>query len=154
MSSEDADYAQDYRDWCGEDDAEPNVTHSAHLGMAVKLAEQFTGQLLYVEKIGWHRWDGTRWARGAASHARRAVHTVIKRDRAAVEQLTLSTKERNKLLAQIERFETANAITGILTEAAVLQQFWADVKDLDADPVAAELRQRHPRSAYLEAAPT
>jgi putative DNA primase/helicase len=133
MTTDDT-YAEDLRDWYAEDDAEPDVTHSAHLGMAVKLAEQFVDQLLFVEKVGWHRWDGTRWARGAASHARRAVHTVIKRDRAAVDQLTLSTKERNKLLAQIERFETAGAITGILTEAAVLQTFWADVKDLDADP--------------------
>jgi putative DNA primase/helicase len=114
--------------------ATADVTHSAHLGMAVKLAEQFTDKLLYVEKVGWHRWDGTHWAPGAASHARRAVHTVIKRDRAAVERLTLTEKERNKMLARIERFETAGAITGILTEAAVLEEFWVDVKDLDADP--------------------
>jgi putative DNA primase/helicase len=130
------DRSDELREWYAEDDCdtEPNVIHSAHLGMAVKLAEQFDGQLRYIEKIGWHRWDGTRWARGAASHARRAVHTVIKRDRIAVDQLTLTTKERTKLLAQIERFETASAITGILTEAAVLQTFWADVKNLDADP--------------------
>ena len=43
-------------------------------------------------------------------------------------------KERDKLLAQIERFETASAISGILTEAAVLEQFWVDVKILDGDP--------------------
>src|ERR1700757_1185898 len=42
------------------------VKHAGHLGMAVKLAEQFSDQLLYVEKVGWHRWDGTRWAPGAA----------------------------------------------------------------------------------------
>jgi len=132
----DDDYAADYAAWCAEDDpdAEPKVTHSAHLGMAVKLAEQFVDKLLYVEKVGWHRWDGTRWAAGAASHARRAVHTVIKRDRAAVENLSIPAKELAKLLARIERFETASAITGILTEAAVLQSFWVDVKDLNADP--------------------
>jgi putative DNA primase/helicase len=132
----DQDYRDDYRAWCAEDnpDAEPDVTHSAHLGMAVKLAEQFVDQLLYVEKVGWHRWDGTHWAPGAASHARRAVHTVIRRDRAAVETLTLPKKDKDKLLARIERFETASAITGILTESAVLEQFWCDVKDLNADP--------------------
>jgi putative DNA primase/helicase len=154
---------EELRAWYAEDD-EPNVTHSAHLGMAVKLAEQFAGQLLYVEKIGWHRWDDTRWAPGAASHARRAVHTVIKRDRAAVEQLTLPEKELNKLIAQIETFETAYAISGILTEAAVLHQFWVDVKDLDADPWllncangtldlhTMELRQHDPRDLITKIA--
>jgi putative DNA primase/helicase len=130
--TDDIDRIEDLREWYAEED--PDVIHSAHLGMAVKLADQFDGKLLYVEKVGWHRWDGTRWAPGGASYARRAVHTVIKRDRAEVEDLAIPNKERAKLLARIERFETASAITGILTEAAVLQQFWIDVKDLDADP--------------------
>ena len=78
-----------------EDD--PDVIR-AHLGMAVKLADQFAGKLLYVEKVGWHRWDGARWAPGGASYARRAVHTVIKRDRVEVEQLAIPNKERAKLL--------------------------------------------------------
>lgn len=82
----DRDRIKDLRNWYAEDN--PTVVHSAHLGMAVKLAEQFDGRLLYVETVGWHRWDGTRWAPGAASYSRRAVHTVIKRDRAAVEKLT------------------------------------------------------------------
>ncbi len=77
--SDDIDRSDELLDWYAEGDADPDVTHSAHLGMAVKLAEQFDGKLLYVEKVGWHRWDGARWAPGAASYARRAVHTVIKR---------------------------------------------------------------------------
>jgi putative DNA primase/helicase len=115
-------------------DDEPTITHSAHLGMAVKLAEQFAGELLYVESVGWHRWDGTRWAPRATSHARRAVHEVIRRDREVVERLSISITEKLKLLKKIERFETASAIHGILTEAAVLQDFWVDVDALDADP--------------------
>ena len=113
---------------------EPEVVHGGHLGMAHKLATQFAGQLLYVEKVGWHRWDGTRWAPGAACYARRAVHTVIARDRALILAMDLPAEERDKLLARVARYETANAISGFLTEAAVLQQVWAEVDALDADP--------------------
>jgi putative DNA primase/helicase len=117
-----------------EPDELAEVVHAAHLGMAIKLADQYAGQLLYVEKVGWHRWDATRWAPGAASHARRAVHTLIARDRARVLALKVPEEDRLKKLKEIARFETASAISGILTEAAVLKQFWVDVKDLDADP--------------------
>ena len=116
------------------DDTVDAVTHSAHLGMAVKLARLYGGKLLYVHGVGWHRWDGKRWARDGDGAARRAVHAMLKRDRRIVISLGLSDEEREKRLRQIARYETASAITGILTEAAVLQAFSVTVNDLDADP--------------------
>ena len=59
---------------------------------------------------------------------------MLKRDRRIVISLGLSDEEREKRLRQIARYETASAITGILTEAAVLQAFSVTVNDLDADP--------------------
>ncbi len=112
--------------------ATENITHSGHLGMAIKLANQFTNKLLYVHNVGWHRWDGKRWAPDGDGAARRAVHTVIRRERAKCARLPIEEREqRGKELA---RYETAGAITGILTEAAVLEAFSATVADLDADP--------------------
>ena len=109
-----------------------DVTHSAHLGMAIKMGKQFRGKLLYVNKIGWHAWDGKRYAPDGTGAARRAVHSVIRRGRAKCAKLPI--EEREKRAKQIARYETASAITGILTEAAALEVFSVAVADLDADP--------------------
>ena len=63
--TDDIDRSDEVREWYAEDDdadALAKVRHAGHLGMAIKLAEQFGDRLLYVNKRGWHRWDGTRWA--------------------------------------------------------------------------------------------
>jgi putative DNA primase/helicase len=114
-------------------DAPPvKVTHSAHLGFAIKLGEQFEDKLLYINKIGWHRWDSKRWTPDGNGAARRAVHTVIARERAKADKLPI--EDREKRARQLARYETASAITGVLTEAAVLHVFSVEVSDLDADP--------------------
>jgi putative DNA primase/helicase len=110
------------------------VKHSGHLGKAVKLAKQFANQLLYVNKIGWHRWDGARWAVDNNGAARRAVHTLLARERALVAQLELAAEEEEKWLKDIGRYETAAAISGILTEAAALQAFSVTTDDINGDP--------------------
>jgi putative DNA primase/helicase len=114
--------------------ATESVTHSAHLGMAIKMGKQFKGKLIYINKISWHVWDGTRYAPDGSGAARRAVHSVIKRDRKIIKSLELPCEEEEKRLKQIARYETASAITGILTEAAALEVFSVEVSDLDADP--------------------
>jgi putative DNA primase/helicase len=119
----------------GEDLADDEtITHSAHLGMAHKLASQFKDKLLYVNKHGWFRWDGKRWAPDENGAARRAVHAVIRRDRRLLARLNLPNEEYQKRARQIARYETASAITGILTEAAALEAFSVEIRDLDADP--------------------
>jgi len=115
-------------------EATENVTHSAHLGMAIKMGKQFNGKLINVNKIGWHVWNGKCYAPDGNGAARRAVHSVIKRDRKIVKSLELPSEEEEKRLKQIARYETASAITGILTEAAALEVFSVEVNDLDADP--------------------
>jgi putative DNA primase/helicase len=106
--------------------------HSAHLGMAIKLAEKAGDQLMFVNGIGWHYWDGKRWAVDPGDRSRRAVHAVLKDEWIAAAELGDTDKvKRGK---EIMRYETAPAITGILTEAAVLEAFSTDIEDLDADP--------------------
>jgi putative DNA primase/helicase len=109
-----------------------HITHSAHLGMAIKLAKQFAEKLIYVHGRGWHRWDGKRWAPDSDGAARRAVHTVLRRERAKCAKLPI--EEREQRAKQIARYETASAITGILTEAAVLEPFAVAIDKLNPDP--------------------
>lgn len=102
--------------------------------MAIKMAKQFGSRFRYVNKVGWHHWDGKRWARDETRAPRRAVHSVIRRDRRVVKRLHLPAEEEQQRLKEIARYETASAISGILTEAAALQVFSIEVADLDADP--------------------
>jgi putative DNA primase/helicase len=110
------------------------VKHSGHLGQAIKMANLFADDLLYVNGIGWHCWDGKRFSRDDDGGARRAVHAMLKRDREIVMKLNLSTEEEEKALRAIARYETSSAISGILTEAAVLQEFSVTADEVDADP--------------------
>lgn len=87
--SDDIDRSDELRDWYAEDEdgSLSHVRHAGHLGMAIKLAEQFSGRLLFVNKRGWHRWDSTRWAPDGDGTARRAVHTLLRRERAQLDKL-------------------------------------------------------------------
>jgi putative DNA primase/helicase len=114
------------------DDGLGHVVHSAHLGMAIKLGKQFHGKLIYVHGRGWHRWDGSRWAPDSDGAARRAIHAVLRRERAKC--ATLPIEERERRARQIGRYETAAAISGILTEAAVLAPFAVAIDKLNRDP--------------------
>jgi putative DNA primase/helicase len=110
------------------------VKHSGHLGQAIKLAGLFADDLLYVNGVGWHCWDGKRLAQDDDGGARRAVHAMLKRDREIIMQLNLSTEDEEKALKAVARYETSSAINGILTEAAVLQEFSVTADEVDADP--------------------
>ena len=118
-------------------DESPDVIHAAQLGMAVKLGKLFAGKLIHVNGIGWHSWDGKRWAPDNSGAARRAVHTLIKHERAKIAKLPIPSEEneeKEKRYRQITRYENASAITGILTEAAALLVFSTGVSEIDVDP--------------------
>ena len=114
-------------------DAGTEIEHTAHLGMAKRLGQQYEGKLLYVNKRGWHKWDGKRYAPDETGHARRSVHALLKRERQAAAKIK-NQKARDQYLNAIARMETSNAIAGILTEAAALTEFSVAISEIDADP--------------------
>ena len=108
--------------------------------------------MVTVTVTGWHRWDGKRWEEDADGAARRAVHSVLKRDRRIIKSLELAPEKEEKRLKEIARYETAPAISGILTEAAALHTFSVQVRHIDADPwllncanITLDLRTMEPR---------
>jgi putative DNA primase/helicase len=114
------------------DDDPGAIFHAAHLGMARKLVKSHGKKLLHVHGLGWHHWDGTRWAPDETAAAPQAVHTLLRSERRKA--LKLKDTDRKKREKEIARYETAGAITGILTVAATLPEFAATVADLDTDP--------------------
>jgi putative DNA primase/helicase len=115
-----------------EEQEEDEVIHSGHLGMAIKLAQRFGNRLLYVHGVGWHHWDGKRFAPDTSGAAERAVHKLIKAERRAADQLP--SEDKLKVLHQIARHETVSAIEGILKVASTLEELSATVDGIDADP--------------------
>ncbi len=103
------------------------ANHSGQVRMAYRLARTYKDRLLHVHGIGWHYWDGTRWAEDDRGAARRAVLHVLKVALAA----SLNDKE---LRADVRRCESGPGVAGVLTIAAALKEFAATVDDLDADP--------------------
>lgn len=107
--------------------SDPARVHRGQARMAYRLAETYRDELLHVHGIGWHHWDGKRWAYDDIGAAKRAALDVL---RAALAD-SLGDRE---LRADVRRCESASGLSGMLDIAAALTPFAATVRDLDADP--------------------
>lgn len=106
--------------------------HRGQLRMAYRLAERYVDRLLFVGNVGWHVWDGTRWARDERGDASKAVFETL---RAALEEaVELDRRARDELHSDVRRCETSAGVAGVLQLASALEPFAAVVGDLDADP--------------------
>jgi putative DNA primase/helicase len=95
--------------------------------MAYRLRDRFRHRLLFVHSLGWHFWDGQRWAFDDTGTSTRAVITVLK------QALATALGDR-QLQADVKKCESARGISGVLEIASALEPFAATVRDLDADP--------------------
>lgn len=128
-------FGRDYPDPYDQSQEEPESIGERHRGqlrIAYRLAASHADRLMYVHGIGWHHWDGTRWAEDERGEAKRAVAEVL-RD-ALAEAVKLDSDARDKLIADVRKCETANGIAGVLDLAAALLPFAHTVTDLDRDP--------------------
>lgn len=116
--------AQDYGDPY---QTSPAEAHRGQARMAYRLAEAYAGRLLYVNGIGWHWWDGRRWAEDLNGQAKRAVLDVLRT--ALTESL-----EDPELRKDVRKCETSAGVNGVLEIGAALEQFAVTVTDLDPDP--------------------
>ncbi len=102
--------------------------HSGQVRIAYRLAAAYAGRLLHVHGIGWHHYDGCRWAVDEGdARARRAVLDILR------DALAESVSDK-QLRADVAKCESAAGISGVLGIAAALVEFAATVGDLDADP--------------------
>ena len=102
-------------------------SHSGQVRIAYRLADAYNGKLKHVHGIGWHYYDGKRWAQDHTGAAPRAVLDVLKR--APAESL-----HNKDLRADVRRYESGSGVAGVLAIAAALPEFATTVDKLDADP--------------------
>lgn len=99
--------------------------HSGQVRMAYRLADAYADRLMHVHGIGWHYWDGKRWAFDDCGEAKRAVLEVFR--------VALAESVTNQPLRQdVAKCESNNGIAGVLGVAAALLA--VTVANLDADP--------------------
>jgi len=108
------------------------VIHRGQLRIAYRLAAEHDGRLLHVHSLGWHHWDGTRWAKDTTGVARRAVYATLKA--ALGDMPRLDRQPRSELLVDVSRCESDQGVKGVLGLASAMGSFPATVNDLDTDP--------------------
>lgn len=107
--------------------------HRGQMRFAERLADAYWSRMRYVHGIGWHIWDDKRWAPDLTGYAERAVHDVLKTALRAIPDMD-NAGQRQALLNDVRRCESASAVNGILQIARALRPFAVHAKDMDADP--------------------
>jgi putative DNA primase/helicase len=106
--------------------------HRGQLRMAERFAAQNAGRLIFAHGLGWHIWDGARWAPDRDGSSTRAVVKVAK---SALRELEyLEGQEQKDLFTDVKRIESAAGIRGVLDIAGSLHPIAVAAGRLDADP--------------------
>jgi len=108
--------------------------HRSQVRIALRLAAAETNRLLHVPGLGWHAWDGSRWAADTGDrHAKQAVIRTVRNTRVEAARMRI-TKERDDLWSDAKSCETATGVRGVLEIAAALPPLSALPEDLDTGP--------------------
>lgn len=106
--------------------------HRGQLRFAERFIREHGGKFLHVHGIGWHRFDGARWAECADGAEHRAALALIKL--ALAELPDLGKDERRLLLQDIAKVESASGLAGVLQLAQNMVPCTLAAARLDASP--------------------
>ena len=106
--------------------------YSGQIRMGDRLAGSHKRKLMHVYGVGWHYWDGKRWAFDDRGKAYQAVKDVLKQAFAAA--LNLTGTDQKRLFADIKKCESDAGLRGVLSVAAKHPQLAFTVDDLNSDP--------------------
>lgn len=110
----------------------PVEEHRGQLRFAERFTRAYAGQYLHVHGLGWHAWDGARWAPCQDGGETRAVVALIKA--ALTEMTALSHDERKMLLQDIGKVESSGGMNGVLELAGRMIPCTLSATRLDASP--------------------
>ena len=106
--------------------------HRGQLRFAERFVRRYGGRFLHAHGIGWHRFDGARWAECLDGAERRAVVDLIKE--AFTELADLDTDGRKRLLSDIGKVESAAGLKGVLELAGSMLPCTIAGREMDASP--------------------
>lgn len=98
--------------------------HRGQMRFARRFAARYEGRFLHAHGIGWHEWDGTRWAYCKDGAPTRAVESLVRNayaDLGAIfgDEQQVKAK-RQALLADIRACSSASGVAGVLEIAGAL----------------------------------
>ncbi|WP_192808700.1 phage/plasmid primase, P4 family [Actinomadura montaniterrae] len=113
----------------------PDYGHEQHRGQ-LRFAHRFTarwgGEYLHVHGVGWHHYDGTRWAQCLDGGEHRAVLALV--SEAFTELPEMTGDARTNLFKDIGKVESASGVRGVLDLASNMHPCTLAGRELDADP--------------------
>ncbi len=115
-------------------DRELSEQHRSHARMAYRLAAEHGTSLMHVYGLGWHSYDGARWALDERGRAEQAVLSTLRR--AAAE----SVGGDQGLWRDIQRCQSGAGVDGVLRIAKALPAFAFTPADLDRDAYLLNVR--------------
>lgn len=106
--------------------------HRGHLRMAERFVTEHADHLRHVHGIGWHCWDGARWA---ADEQRADIEAAVATVKSALGELDrLDGPERTALFKDVRKSESVTGVDGMVRIASALPPISTASKMLDADP--------------------
>lgn len=110
----------------------PAEKHRGQLRFAERFTRAYGGELLFVHGLGWHTWDGARWAECLDGQPHRSVVALVKT--ALTEMPQLTQDDRKALLQDVGKVESAAGINGVLELASTMHPCTLPATGLDASP--------------------
>ncbi|MEV0440903.1 phage/plasmid primase, P4 family [Streptomyces spectabilis] len=105
--------------------------HRGHLRMAERFVAEHADHLRHVHGIGWHCWDGARWA---VDEQRADVEAAVATIKTALGELDrLDGPKRTALFKDVRKAESATGIDGMVRIASALPPISTPSRALDAD---------------------
>ena len=104
-----------------------DVAFRSHLRIAKRFEQRYAGDFAFVAGIGWHYWDGTRWAESQKGEVEQAVFDLIK-------SVWAESMRDRELQQDVRASQTANGTKGVLDQASKLASFAFVARDFDPDP--------------------
>jgi putative DNA primase/helicase len=108
--------------------------HRSQLRIALRLAAAEQGRLLHIPGLGWHGWDGSRWALDPGERvAKQSVMRAVRNARLQASSMR-SAQDREDLWRDAKSCETSPGIRGVLELGAALAELSALPGELDINP--------------------
>lgn len=96
-------------------DADQPEEHRGQLRFAERFTREYNGRFLHAHGIGWHEYDGARWAECKDGAETRAVIALIKQ--ALQDAAAMDKDARDDLIKDVNRVESAPGKNGVLALA-------------------------------------
>jgi putative DNA primase/helicase len=107
--------------------------HTGQLRIAERFARRFTGELIYVHRIGWHIWCGTHWIADDKGLSKLRVKELTAEIWAEIGRMDTGP-DRKELMADVKKCESSAGMTGVLEIAKSLPPLATSLTQTNADP--------------------